>query len=63
MIAPGELRCRPGRRHERRPAESTTMPAALAKKYGLATDADASLTFHRRLLLGGDPTPGLTGRG
>lgn len=37
-------------------------PAELSKKYGLATDANALITFHCRLLLGGEPTPGLTAR-
>jgi uncharacterized protein (DUF1800 family) len=37
-------------------------PAELAKKHGLPTDANALITFHCRLLLGGDPTPALTAR-
>jgi len=37
-------------------------PAELAKKYGGSTDANALITFHGRLLLGGDPNAGLTAR-
>jgi uncharacterized protein (DUF1800 family) len=37
-------------------------PAELATQHKLPTDANALITFHCRLLLGGDPTPGLTAR-
>jgi uncharacterized protein (DUF1800 family) len=37
-------------------------PAELPAKYKLPTDANALISFHCRLLLGGDPTPALTAR-
>jgi hypothetical protein len=37
-------------------------PDELAKKHDQPTDANALMTFHSRLLLGGDPTPALTAR-
>jgi uncharacterized protein (DUF1800 family) len=37
-------------------------PAGLARRHGLATDANALISFHCRLVLGGDPTPALTAR-
>ena len=37
-------------------------PAELAKSHGLPTDANGLITFHCRLLLGGDPTTAMTAR-
>ncbi|HEX3151982.1 MAG TPA: DUF1800 domain-containing protein [Gemmataceae bacterium] len=37
-------------------------PSELARQHKLPTDANALITFHCRLLLGGDPTPNLIAR-
>ena len=58
----GELRRGPGRRPERRPAEGATTRPSWRRSTGSPTDANALITFHHRLLFGGDPTPALTAR-